>query len=151
MLPDQGGVPGQDEETVNTNAHGDAGMVTVEAAIGLSAVFVAFVLVLGGVAAVIGQLRCTDAAVEAARLVARGDQERASEVVTTIAPNGARLELTVTGGNVTTNVSAPLPGGFFPGRVLSAQAFAVLEPGVPAQGGPQEEAAGDTGSAETEP
>ncbi|MGW3467975.1 TadE family type IV pilus minor pilin [Saccharopolyspora sp. NPDC000995] len=108
----------------------DAGAVTVEAALGICSVIAVFVLILTGAGALIGYLRCTDAAVEAARLVARGDRPRADEAVGRIAPAGASLSVLVEGDQVSTDVSAPLPGGFLPGQSLRARAVAVLEPGV---------------------
>lgn len=108
----------------------DAGAVTVEAALGICSVIAVFVLILTGAGALIGYLRCTDAAVEAARLVARGDRPRADEAVGRIAPGGASLSVLVEGDQVSTDVSAPLPGGFLPGQSLRARAVAVLEPGV---------------------
>ncbi|MEU6265770.1 TadE family type IV pilus minor pilin [Saccharopolyspora shandongensis] len=108
----------------------DAGAVTVEAALGICSVIAVFTLILTGIGALIGQLRCTDAAVEAARLVARGDRPRADEAVDRLAPGGASLSVLVEGDQVSTEVSAPLPGEFLPGRWLSARAVAVLEPGV---------------------
>ncbi|MEV0052978.1 TadE family type IV pilus minor pilin [Saccharopolyspora shandongensis] len=108
----------------------DAGAVTVEAALGICSVIAVFTLILTGIGAMIGQLRCTDAAVEAARLVARGDRPRADEAVDRLAPGGASLSVLVEGDQVSTEVSAPLPGEFLPGRWLSARAVAVLEPGV---------------------
>jgi hypothetical protein len=75
-------------------------------------------------------LRCTDAAVEAARLVARGDRQRAVEVVSRVAPGGATLAVTVHGDEITTEVRAPPFGNTLPGLVMSSHAFAVMEPGV---------------------
>ncbi|MCI2421961.1 hypothetical protein MOQ72_31460 [Saccharopolyspora sp. K220] len=108
---------------------GDTGAVTVEAALGICALVAVFALILTGMGALIGQLHCTDAAVEAARLVARGDRPRAEEAVGRIAPGGASLSVLVEGDQVSTEVSAPLPGGLLPGRWLHARAVAVLEPG----------------------
>jgi hypothetical protein len=111
----------------------DTGAVTVEAALGICAVIAVFALVLAGTGALIGQLRCTDAAVEAARLVARGDRPRADAAVGRIAPGGASLSVLVEGDQVSTEVSAPFPGELLPGRWLRARAVAVLEPGAAGQ------------------
>ncbi|GAA0510316.1 hypothetical protein GCM10011581_00160 [Saccharopolyspora subtropica] len=108
----------------------DAGTVTVEAALGICSVVAVFLLVLAGMGAVVGHLRCTDAAVEAARLAARGDRTRADEAAARIAPAGATLAVRIEGDVVHTEVSAPLSGGLLPGRWLHARAVAVLEPGV---------------------
>ncbi|MER7010629.1 TadE family type IV pilus minor pilin [Saccharopolyspora sp. NPDC000359] len=107
----------------------DRGAVTVEAALGICSVVAVFALVLVGTNALIGHLRCTDAAVEAARLVARGDRARADGAVQRIAPAGAALAVQVDGDVVRTEVSLPLPAQL-PGRWLHARAVAVLEPGV---------------------
>lgn len=98
----------------------DRGSVTVEAAVGLCSLVAVFGLLLLGAAAVLGQLRCQDAAVEAARLLARGDAPRAEQAVRTIAPVGARYERTTSGDQVEVRVSA---------HGLHAEAVAVLEPG----------------------
>ena len=111
---------------------GDRGAVTVEAALGICSVIAVFVLVLIGVNTLIGYLQCTDAAVEAARLVARGDRSRANEAVHRMAPVGSALAVRVDGDVVTTEVSMPLPAEL-PGPRLRVQAVAVLEPGVEGQ------------------
>ncbi len=105
----------------------DSGMVTVEAAISVFAL--ALVLSLGAAAimAVVGQLRCTDAAREVARLVARGEPERADAVVQAIAPAGAHLTVRTDGDTVQVEVSADA-GNLLPGLHLTARAYAVLEP-----------------------
>jgi hypothetical protein len=110
----------------------DCGAVTVEAAIGICSVVAVFALALRGMGLVLGHLRCTDAAVEAARLVARGAQNRASEAVARLAPARATLDVTVHGDEVVTEVRAPPLGGFFPGPLISGRAYAVAEPGVQA-------------------
>ncbi|MBB5153987.1 TadE family type IV pilus minor pilin [Saccharopolyspora phatthalungensis] len=112
---------------------GDAGAVTVEAALGICSVIAVFALILSGTGALISYLRCTDAAVEAARLVARGDRARADEAVGRIAPGGAALSVLVEGDQVSTEVSTSFPGEFLPGRWLRARAVAVLEPGAEGQ------------------
>ncbi|MEU5693497.1 TadE family type IV pilus minor pilin [Actinosynnema sp. NPDC020468] len=104
---------------------GDRGSVTVEAAVGIGAVVAVLVLCVQVVMAVVGQVRCVDAAREAARLVARGDQARAAGVVAAIAPEGARLVVRVEGDAAVVEVSAV--GLFVPVR---ASAFAMVEPGA---------------------
>lgn len=106
----------------------DAGAVTVEAALGIGVVITVFGLALLGVGAVVSQLRCTDAAVEAARLVARGAHEEAAEAVERLAPQDAELTITIREDRVVTEVGAPAPTGFLPEAV--SKAHAVLEPGV---------------------
>ncbi|TNC21064.1 TadE family type IV pilus minor pilin [Amycolatopsis alkalitolerans] len=111
-------------------AEPDRGAVTVEAAIALGALTLVFGLVLAGVVAVAGQIRCTDAAREAARLVARGDRPLAARAVAEIM-SGARLRVEVTGDAVTVDVTAEPLGGLLPGLHLHGHAYALLEPGVP--------------------
>lgn len=107
----------------------DRGAVTVEAAIGLSALTLVLGLVLAGVTAMAGQLGCLDAAREAARLTARGEQWRAQQAVTELAPRGARLDVRTDGQGVTADVSAEPVGGLLPGVHLHGHAYARLEPG----------------------
>jgi len=108
---------------------GDRGSVTVEAALALCSLVVVLALVLAAVSAVAAQLRCIDAAREAARLTARGEQGRAEEIARRIAPRGAVVALTVRGDEVTARVSANPAGGLLPGVDVGAEAAAVLEPG----------------------
>jgi Flp pilus assembly protein TadG len=108
----------------------DRGAATVEAAIALCALVVVLGLMLGGVAAVADQLRCTDAAREAARLLARGQRQRAEDAARNIAPHAARLTVRGEGDTVTAEVFAEPLGGLLPGVHLRGEAYAVLEPGV---------------------
>ena len=98
----------------------DRGSVTVEAALGICSLVAVFGLLLLGGMAVLGQLRCQDAAVEAARLLARGDPPRAEQAVRAIAPIGAHYAHVVRGDRVEVLVSA---------HWLRADAVAILEPG----------------------
>ncbi|GAA4551519.1 TadE family type IV pilus minor pilin [Amycolatopsis samaneae] len=109
---------------------GDRGYVTVESAIGLGGLTVVLAILLAGIAALSGQLRCTDAAREAARLLARGQPQEAASAVHTIAPGGARLDVQRAGDGITVEVGAGALGGLLPGVHLSARAYAVAEPGV---------------------
>lgn len=108
----------------------DRGAVTVEAAIALCALVTVFGLMLGGVAAIADQLRCTDAAREAARLLARGQRQLAEDAVRNIGPAAARLAVRDEGDTVTVEVSAEPLSGMLPGVHLRGEAYAVLEPGV---------------------
>ena len=112
-----------------TGSARDRGAVTVEAALGICSLALVFGMAVTGLCAVIGQLRCTDAAVEAARLVARGSGPEAPRAVERLAPSGARLTVAVQGEQITAEVHAPLPGGFLPGEWLRSTALAVMEPG----------------------
>ncbi|GAB3296563.1 TadE family type IV pilus minor pilin [Parasphingorhabdus pacifica] len=116
----------------------DTGAVTVEAALGICAVISVFVLGLLGAGAVISHLRCTDAAVEAARLVARGAHRQASEAVGRLAPRGAELSVKVREDRVVTEVTSPAAVEFLPGAASTA--YAVLEPGaIPPDESPPDE------------
>lgn len=108
----------------------DRGAVTVEAAIALSALTVVFALILAGTVTVISQLRCADAAREAARLIARGQPGLAEQAVARIAPRGARLEVETKGENVVVEVRVEPVFGLLPKWHLGAVAHTVLEPGV---------------------
>ncbi|WP_279587078.1 TadE family type IV pilus minor pilin [Amycolatopsis arida] len=101
----------------------------MEAAIGLSALIAVFVLVLGAAVALVQNIRCADAAREAARLTARGDRSSAAAAVRSIAPAGARLDVREDGHAVRVEVVAP---GIWPlpGLVPRGRAYAVLEPRV---------------------
>ncbi len=112
---------------------GERGSATVEAAIAVCAVVVVLAMALAGAGAVLAQLRCTDAAREAARLVARGEHGRAEDAARQVAPNGATVEIQVRGDEVTVVVTAEPIGGL--DRLsIRAEAMAVLEPGVAGDG-----------------
>ncbi|CAN5513240.1 TadE family type IV pilus minor pilin [soil metagenome] len=83
------------------------------------------VLCLAGIGAVAAQIRCVDAAREAARLAARGDVS-ASDVAQRIAPDGAAIGIRHDGEFVVATVIVGVTG--LPGVRLSAEAVAVLEP-----------------------
>jgi Flp pilus assembly protein TadG len=108
----------------------ERGAATVEAAIAICAVVVVLAMALAGSAAVLDQLRCTDAAREAARLVARGEAVRAEQAARQVGPGGASVAVRVQGDEVIVEVSAPAGGGLLPGLSVRAEAMAVLEPGV---------------------
>ncbi|HEY8372676.1 MAG TPA: TadE family protein [Pseudonocardiaceae bacterium] len=113
-----------------TGPPGDRGAVSVEAALALCAITVVLAMVVAGIAAVTAQLRCTDAAREAARLVSRGEPERVDEVVRRIAPDGAHVVVRIQGDTVQVEVTGEPVGGLLPGVRVAAHAYAVLEPGV---------------------
>jgi hypothetical protein len=83
---------------------------------------------LAGVACVIAQVRCADAAREAARLTARGDSDGATAAVAALAPDGASLELAASGDLVMATVEARPVGGLLPGVTVRASAAATREP-----------------------
>lgn len=111
-------------------ASDERGAVTVEAALALCSLVVVLALSLAAVVAVSAQLRCIDAAREAARLTARGEQERGEQAAMRLAPRGAGVRIEVRGDEVSVVVLADPVGGLLPGVDVSAEAFAVLEPGV---------------------
>ncbi len=85
------------------------------------------VLCFGGLNAVGLQIRCIDAAREAARLAARGDGEEATAAARRVAPSGAVVHVGQDGGLVVARVSAAT---VLPGFTVSAEAAAAPEPGV---------------------
>ncbi|TWH21189.1 hypothetical protein JD82_03044 [Prauserella rugosa] len=108
---------------------GDRGAVTVEGAITVCSLVVVVGLLLSTVAAMLDQLRCADAAGEAARLLGRGDEARAHESVGRLAPDGAVLTVDEDGTGISVTVRAAALGGLLPGIDVSADAYAVREPG----------------------
>ncbi|WP_370969253.1 TadE family type IV pilus minor pilin [Amycolatopsis sp. cg9] len=113
----------------------DEGAVTVEAALGLAGLTVTTVLLVAALTAFTSQLRCTDAAREAARLLSRGQPEQAAAAVHQIAPTGANLTIDQTGDAITVKVTAQPAGGLLPAVHLNATAYAVAEPGTRTEDG----------------
>ncbi|SDD82105.1 TadE family type IV pilus minor pilin [Actinokineospora iranica] len=108
----------------------DRGAVTVEAAIAVGVLVLVIAMGIAGVGAVADQIRCVDAAREAARLAARGEPERGRAAAVAIAPRGAAVDIQVAGDTVSVAVRAEPVGGLLPGIEVSADAYAVAEPGV---------------------
>ncbi|MPZ82058.1 MAG: pilus assembly protein [Actinophytocola sp.] len=106
----------------------DGGAVTVEAAIALAGFVAVLTLALGAISAAIDQLRCIDAAREAARLVARGEPDRARAVAEEIAPGNAAIAITVEDDTIQVDVRAAPVNGLLPGLDLHAEAYAIAEP-----------------------
>ncbi|MBB3663282.1 MULTISPECIES: TadE family type IV pilus minor pilin [Prauserella salsuginis group] len=121
--------------------------MTVEGAITVCSLIVVLGLVLGVVAAMLDQVRCADAAGEAARLLGRGDETRAREAVERLAPDGATLTSAGDGTGIVVTVHSPILGGLLPGMELSAEAYAVREPGTE-EGGTREPGTGEGGTGE---
>jgi hypothetical protein len=86
------------------------------------------VLCVAGITAVSMQIRCIDAAREAARLVARGEGIQAETAARRVGPPGAVLQVQREGEFVVARVSANSP--LLPGLTISAQAVTVAEPGA---------------------
>lgn len=108
--------------------HADDGAVTVEAAIALASIVTVVVLCIGGVLAVSMQVRCVDAAREAARLVARGDRESAIATARRIAPEDASISVEIVDGFAVAVVSAE--STLLPLVDISSEAVAAVESGV---------------------
>jgi hypothetical protein len=70
-------------------------------------------------------IRCVDAAREAARLAARGDD--GSDAARAIAPDGAAVQLRRDGEHLIATVSAH--SAFLPGLTIAGRAVAAMEPG----------------------
>ena len=105
----------------------DRGSVTVEAAVVLSVLMLVVASCLAGISCLIGQMRCTDAAREAARLVARGDDAGARSAVSALAPAGSSLSIGDQGDLISATVTAPAVGGLLPGIRLSATVVSARE------------------------
>lgn len=76
--------------------------------------------------AVIMQVRCVDAAREAARLAARGDGTAVAGA-SAVAPAGAAVQVGRDGGYITARVSGRSP--LLPGIVIVGEAVSAAEPG----------------------
>ncbi|ODR05683.1 pilus biosynthesis protein TadE [Mycobacterium sherrisii] len=98
----------------------------MEAALAIAVLVVVLVLCLAGITAVSMQVRCIDAAREAARLAARGDERRAVEVAGGIAPSGARVNVRHDGDLLVATVIAH--SDLLPALDISARAVAAAEP-----------------------
>lgn len=108
-------------------------MVTAETAIVLPVLLLVLAAAVAAVVVVGGQLRCVDAAREAARAAARGDAaSEVQRIAARAAPPGAGTAVHTEGTMVTVTVTAPVqPLGPVPLRVhVGASATAELEPGA---------------------
>ena len=91
----------------------------------MAALVAMLVLCASGLNAVSMHIRCVDAAREAARLAARGDD--GSEAARAIAPQGASVQLRRDGAHVVATVSAR--SVLLPGVTVAGRAVAAVEPG----------------------
>jgi hypothetical protein len=112
----------------------DGGTATAELAVALPVLVLVIVSALSAVAVGTAQLRCVDAAREAARAAARGEP---AGVVRTAAeraaPDGAEVAVTVGQDQVRVTVSARpgVTGGLLPHFTVTATAVALREPEPP--------------------
>ena len=80
-------------------------MATAEFAVAVPAVILVIVLALSAVSTAVDQVRCLDAARATARLLARGDSpQRAIAQGHTLAPPGAELSVSQSGGDIEVRV-----------------------------------------------
>ena len=98
----------------------------MEAALAVAALVVVLVLCTAGLAAISAQIRCVDAAREAARLAARGDERAWSGALGSLAPANAVLQVRRVGDFVVARVSSSTP--LLPGLTLGAESIAAVEP-----------------------
>jgi Flp pilus assembly protein TadG len=106
-------------------------MVTAEIAVAMPVLMVLLAAALTAVAVIGGQLRCVDAAREAARALARGESTgTARSLVTATGPRGAILSSTSGREQIRTSVQARIrpAGGLLPAFTVSAVAVALPEP-----------------------
>jgi hypothetical protein len=87
---------------------------------------VVLVMCLAGVTAVSMQVRCVDAAREAARLAARGYERSAVDAARRVAPPGARISVRREGDFVVATVVAH--SNLLPALDISASAMSAAEP-----------------------
>jgi Flp pilus assembly protein TadG len=108
-------------------------MVTAETALVLPVLLLVLAAAIAAVVVVGSQLRCVDAAREAARAAARGDAPgQVTSVAARAAPPGATTSTRTSGDLVTVTVTAPVRplGPVLPQVRVSATATAELEPGA---------------------
>lgn len=117
-------------------AGAERGAVTAEAALVLPLLVAVTVALCWLLAVGAAQVRTVDAAREAARAAARGDDLGAArELALRVAPDGAAVEVARGGDEVRVTVTGRVegPGGlvaWLPGATVAAEAVARLEPGV---------------------
>jgi peptidyl-tRNA hydrolase len=95
--------------------------------VGIAALVAVLVLCLAGITAVSMQVRCVDAAREAARLAARGDNRSAVAAARGIAPGGAVVRVRRDGEFVVATVTAR--SDLLPALAISATGVSAVEPG----------------------
>lgn len=111
-----------------TDGGRDRGSVTVEAALVIPVLVLVLAVCLAGIACLAAQLRCIDAAREAARLAARGDQSGARAAVAALAGD-ASVDIRVGSDLILARVSTRPLGGLLPGVEIAAEAVSAVEGG----------------------
>lgn len=111
-------------------------MVTVEAAVATATLVAVLGLVLAAMAAMLLQLRCVDAAAEAARLGARGDLDAARRAAARLVPAGSVVVVESRDEEVEARVDAAPLGSALPALRVGGRAIAAREPDVVAPGEP---------------
>ncbi|WP_203471440.1 TadE family type IV pilus minor pilin [Mycolicibacterium chubuense] len=105
---------------------GDSGAVTVEAAFAILSLVAVLVVCAAGLTAVSMQVRCVDAAREAARLAARGDDAGATAAARKVAPADAAVDVRRDGEFVVATVTST--SALLPGLKIAARGVSALEP-----------------------
>jgi Flp pilus assembly protein TadG len=107
----------------------DRGMVTAELAACLPVLVLLLAVAVSAVSVASMRVRVQDAAREAARAAARGDDSAALRLARAAAP-GASVHLARSGGDVTATASVPahLLVPFLPAVTVTARAVAAVEP-----------------------
>lgn len=135
---DRRGGPGPGASPGPAAGHGrgpdEQGYVTAETAITIPVLIAVAALLIWGLAAVVAQVECVDAARAGARAAARSEPAAdVLQVARKAAPSGARVSAGRAGDLVTVRVSVPWPR--FP-VTLEAQAAALAEDTVDGGDGP---------------
>lgn len=98
----------------------------MEAAFGVATLVVVLMLCLAGITAVSAQVRCIDAAREAARLAARGDERSAVAAARQVAPKGVVVQIRRDGGFIVATVA--VQSNLLHALHISATGVAAVEP-----------------------
>jgi hypothetical protein len=109
----------------------DRGSVTAEAAVALPALVLVIAAAISAITVVTAQLRCLDAAREAARAAARSEPAAVvRELASQAAPRGGTADVASDGDRVTVTVRAKvhLLGGLLPDITVSGRAVGLHEP-----------------------
>jgi hypothetical protein len=109
----------------------DRGSVTAEVAVALPALMLIVAVAIGAVTVVTAQLRCVDAAREAARAAVRSEPDAVvRELAAQAAPAGGTAAVASDGERVTVTVQATvhLLGGLLPAVAVTGRAVGLREP-----------------------